>query len=85
MKDTLKKKKREYFRNYHLPQDFAGYTWIDTKVSVTPSCNKLIETNKSFENFSTNYKFVRFKNYKSVNSTYTSGSTFNIQNDYFNY
>lgn len=56
----------------HRPQGFAGYTWEKTNVFITQSCKELVEGNQSFKDSYTNFKWVSYKNYRSVNDRYAS-------------
>ena len=64
----------EHSSHCHRPQGFATYVDWEKKEFVTLICNDLIKTDQTFSNKATNYEWVDYSNYKSVNSYYKSWS-----------
>ena len=76
---------REHCCNCHRPQGFGIYKDIETNIFVTESCNELVNTNVSFQNCDTDWKFHKYRDYKSVNSDYNSWEITDASNNHLEY
>ncbi|KAG9352724.1 hypothetical protein JZ751_021138, partial [Albula glossodonta] len=61
----------DHFSEYHIPDGLSGYINI-LQVLSTEICTISVTSAEKFKNEDTDYKYVSYKNYKSVNDYYKS-------------
>ncbi|XP_035274034.1 interferon-induced very large GTPase 1-like [Anguilla anguilla] len=62
----------DHFSEYHIPDGFSGYKDITSGKLSADICTVSVSSGETFRNEDTDYKYVAYKNYKSVNSFYKS-------------
>ncbi|XP_036399925.1 interferon-induced very large GTPase 1-like isoform X2 [Megalops cyprinoides] len=68
----------DHFSEYHIPDGLCGYTQNTSKKLSTYICTISVSSGECFLNEDTDYRYVPYRNYKSVNEFYRS---WQIQSD----
>ncbi|CAL4172037.1 unnamed protein product, partial [Meganyctiphanes norvegica] len=69
---TLDHPGKKHKAERHYPAGIAGFCWPKSKELILDSCNENIASDKYFRCAHTNFKNVKYKEYKSVNNYYRS-------------
>ena len=65
----------------HRPKGFGGFRVVETDKFSTTFCNEDVKTNRQFKNYDTNFEYVYYKYYRTVNDYYNSWNIEGVASD----
>ena len=65
----------------HRPKGFGGFQVVETDKFAITFCNEDVKTDRQFKNYDTNFEYVYYKDYRTVNDYYKSWNIEGVASD----